>query len=75
MRAKSRRDRWVEEKMLLKSQMEWVRNFFAHKVETWKDRAGHPSVGHQCYAWKQVTMWRRFAQEAENAVALAARDG
>lgn len=68
MRAKSRRDRWVEEKTLLRCEMGWVRNFFARQVVLWKARASNCSPGHTCYAYKQVHLWEQFLAQAQNAL-------
>lgn len=69
MRAKARRDRWVEEKTLLLSQMEWVRNYFSYHLKMWKGRTCEGTAGHRCYAFKQVSTWAGFKDQAEMALA------
>ncbi|KAK7679233.1 hypothetical protein QCA50_017811 [Cerrena zonata] len=68
LRAKARRDRWKEEKILLKSEMQWTRNYFKHTEKTWLDRSKDTTVGAECYALRQAYNWRRFAHLAQKAL-------
>jgi hypothetical protein len=43
LKAKSRRDRWREERILLASEMEWTELFFRHRARLWKDLAAEVS--------------------------------
>lgn len=68
LRAKARRDRWKEEKVLLRSEMEWTRNYFKHTENVWLDRSKDTTVSAQCYALRQAYNWRRFAHLAQKAL-------
>ena len=53
LKAKSRRDRWREERILLASEMEWTERFFRHRASRWKALAietSDPALpdGHIC---------------------------
>jgi hypothetical protein len=39
LKAKSRRDRWREEKILLQSEMQWTELFFRHQASRWRTLA------------------------------------
>jgi hypothetical protein len=43
LKAKSRRDRWREEHILLASEMEWTELFFRHRASRWKFLAAESS--------------------------------
>jgi hypothetical protein len=44
LKAKSRRDRWQEEEILLASEMEWTELFFRHRASRWKTLAAETSA-------------------------------
>jgi hypothetical protein len=44
LKAKSRRDRWQEEQILLASEMEWTELFFRHRASRWKTLASESSA-------------------------------
>lgn len=44
LKAKSRRDRWREEQVLLASEMEWTEIFFRHRASCWKTVATESSA-------------------------------
>ena len=44
LKAKSRRDRWREERILLASEMEWTELFFRHRASRWKALAAESSA-------------------------------
>lgn len=68
LRAKSRRDRWREEKILLRSEMGWTKTYFKHHEFAWLDRSRSTTVGAECYALKQAYNWRRLAHLAQKAL-------
>ncbi|KAK7676858.1 hypothetical protein QCA50_020194 [Cerrena zonata] len=68
LRAKSRRDRWQEEKILLKSELIWTKNFFSNRKILWIDRAKDTTAGVQCYALKQAVTWDRLSYLAQKAL-------
>lgn len=73
LRAKARRDRWVEEKKILESEIGCTHRYFVHKQKEWLKRvSGEPGKhGHNCYAHKQASNWDQLAQSAAAAVAAA----
>lgn len=67
LRAKSRVNRWEEEKQLLEEEMEWVCRFFDKKAEIclgWRELAGNARAGHRAYASRQAETWRLLSNEA-----------
>ncbi|KAK7696208.1 hypothetical protein QCA50_000861 [Cerrena zonata] len=67
LRAKSRRDRWREEKILLRSEIDWTRIFYQRQVDLWIDRSADVSRGAHCHALRQADTWRRFVYLAQKA--------
>lgn len=43
LKAKSRRDRWREEHIILTSEMKWTEHFFRHRASRWKTLAAEAS--------------------------------
>ena len=68
LRAKARRDRWAEEKVLLHHEIQWTRNSFEYMKKKWMDRAttGPPRLAF--YAYQQAETWRRFTDLANTAL-------
>jgi len=68
LRAKAWFDRWEEEVKLVENEMRWTVLWFEHHGKLWKERAMKSKQdgknGHACYAWKQVKMWKRMADNA-----------
>ena len=71
LRAKSRRDRWAEEKHLLNSEILWTVNYFEFHFRLWQLRAENTSPGVACYSLKQAETWRRLSVLALKAFKLA----
>lgn len=44
LKAKSRRDRWQEERILLASEMQWTQLFFRHQASRWRTLAAKSSA-------------------------------
>lgn len=71
LRAKARRDRWAEEKLIVRHEMDWTVLYFVRQAEVWvsrmlsADEVTQP--GHRCYAARQVNMWKKFAEQAKDA--------
>ncbi|EAU83280.2 hypothetical protein CC1G_13152 [Coprinopsis cinerea okayama7 len=67
LRAKARLDRWKEEHVLLRSEMDWVINFFTMREQRCLSWAGLTSQqpGHSAYAFRQAEMWRLLASDAK----------
>ena len=68
LRAKSRRDRWREENVLLKSELEWSWRFFLHQEGKWRERSTFALGGWRCYALKQVYTWKYFAESVTDVM-------
>ena len=67
LRKKARMDRWNEECTLLRSEMDWTRNFFKFKMTEWQRRAEETDHGKQCYAYRQMEMWDHLYGQASEA--------
>ncbi|KAJ3547371.1 hypothetical protein NMY22_g1672 [Coprinellus aureogranulatus] len=66
IRARSRRDRWKEELMLLESEMEWFVRFCKSRREralAWA--LNGVTEGHRAYAYRQADMWARHGNFAK----------
>ena len=70
LRAKSRRDRWVEEVELLKSELLWIKLYYQRRAGSWEKRMDSCEDGLKYYARKQIKTWRLFQSQADNALAL-----
>ena len=68
LRAKARMDRWKEEVTLVQNETGWMHLWLEYHRKIWEGRAKESEQeglkGHACYAWKQVRMWERMANEA-----------
>ncbi|THU86296.1 hypothetical protein K435DRAFT_868422 [Dendrothele bispora CBS 962.96] len=72
LRAKARWDRWKEEKVLVKKEMEWRVAWFDHAQEVWMERemSADLSKGAKVYAAVQAEKWRMFAWRSRLAFGL-----
>ena len=71
LRAKCRSDRWSEEVILAKSELEWTRLFFKRRAEVWDDRSKSVALLDpelQYYGRRQATTWRLLQSKVENAI-------
>jgi uncharacterized secreted protein with C-terminal beta-propeller domain len=61
-------DRWVEEKTLVKHEMEWTTLFFQYQANLWDERSkindSYLPKGHEAYAIKQKKLWSAFHLKA-----------
>ncbi|KAK7682196.1 hypothetical protein QCA50_014783 [Cerrena zonata] len=76
LRAKSRRDRWVEEVELLSSELGWTKNYYHYQAEMWRVRAHNAAAttpNLAFYARKQMVTWSILESRADAAVSLVAR--
>lgn len=70
LRAKARHARWEEEVRLLKLEMGWIVNWFAHKKMQWQSRVegvekdDDTASGLISYAARQQSHWHSFEQTA-----------
>ena len=69
LRAKARRDRWVEEKKLLYHEVRWTRQYFIFVMNKWIARAGTPPIELSFYALRQADNWRKLVDLADSAIA------
>src|SRR5712664_3322005 len=68
LRAKARMDRWQEEVTLVQNETRWMHLWLEYHGKIWEGREKESEQeglkGHACYAWKQVQMLARMANEA-----------
>jgi hypothetical protein len=74
LRAKARVDRWLEEKFLVKHEMEWTILWFQHHANLWGERSEREDenlpLGHKHYAIKQQKLWNEFQSKAAETFGL-----
>lgn len=69
LRAKARRDRWIEEKDLLQSELTWAKRYFEKQVVVWQTRARVSSVpGLTCHAYGHARNWDLLRLQASRAL-------
>ena len=70
LQAKGRVDRWREELILLKNEMQWTKLWFQNQSNLWRERSkmadGVLPIGHQAYAIKQQKIWDAFVKKSSN---------
>lgn len=50
----------------MRHEMGWTVTWFKHQQEQWYRRWSQAiKPGHQAYAYRQVQVWKRFAEDAE----------
>ncbi|KAI6039578.1 hypothetical protein EDC04DRAFT_2568262, partial [Pisolithus marmoratus] len=65
LKARARRDRWVEEVSLVRHEMLWTVLWFEYQQSIWEKRALHSvNEGKEAYANKQIGLWSDFAKTA-----------
>lgn len=64
LRAKARRERWKEEKILVKSEMKWTIAYFQYRAVKWEELVEDAGYGAACYARRQASMWRGLVVDA-----------
>jgi hypothetical protein len=71
LRTKALRDRWNEELILVKHEMQWSINFFNHRAKQWLSHMHNATsaglTGHTCYAARQSHIYHQLAAHAEDA--------
>ena len=71
LRAKCRSDRWSEELILVKSELEWTRLFYQRKARIWNERAQSLALSQprlQYYARRQAGVWTLLQSGVENTM-------
>lgn len=66
LRAYARKERWDEERKLVKLEMESTVRYFGHQAHQWEGRAHHTEGGCRAYALRQVGIWITLREDAEN---------
>ena len=76
MRARAQNNRWEEELLLVKYEMDWTTRSFLYKAGEWQDRFEEPNVdpGPKAYAARQSSQWRRIACDADQLFKSANAD-
>ena len=77
LRARAQRNRWAEEIILVKHEMQWTLNFYMHMAQTWQNRRDidQPACdtgsqryrGRRAYAERQMAMWNSLSKVSEAA--------
>lgn len=67
LKAKAQHDRWQEEKELILSEMDWVRQYFLSKAGEWTQLAVASNCAEQhqgltSHALKTVNMWKQLVE-------------
>lgn len=74
LRAKSRVDRWLEELILVKDEMQWTTLWFQHQANIWSEHSKREDTdlpkGHKAYAAKQQKLWSAFHRRASERFAV-----
>jgi hypothetical protein len=74
LRAKARVDRWVEELVLVKHEMQWTIRWFQYQANLWRERSereeGSLPIGHKAYAKKQRKLWNEFERKSSERFEL-----
>jgi hypothetical protein len=75
LRAKAKLDRATEQAILLPYEMDWTIACFNYRAEQWLERQASALAnnlpGHVCYAARQVDMWKRFRDTAQDEFSKA----
>ena len=67
LRARAQNNRWTEELLLTKREMEWTVRWYVYMAKRWKSRRDVPepvSLGHIAYTEKQMSMWNELGRVA-----------
>jgi hypothetical protein len=74
LKAKARVDRWQEELILVKHEMQWTVLWFQYQSNLWRERServeGIVTMGHQAYAKKQEKLWKSFEKKSSERFGL-----
>ena len=69
LRAKARVDRWREELILVKNEMQWTKLWFQNQSNLWRERSKMEDdvlpIGHQTYAIKKQKIWDAFVKKSQ----------
>jgi hypothetical protein len=74
LRAKARFDRWQEELILVKHEMQWTILWFQYQANLWRERSERVDsifpIGHISYAKKQQKLWNALERKSSERFAL-----
>ena len=74
LRAKARVDRWLEEHILVKHEMQWTTLWFQYQANLWSEYSKRDDdylpIGHKAYAAKQQKLWSAFQRKSLERFAL-----
>jgi hypothetical protein len=72
IRARAQKNRWAEELLLVKYEMQWTTKSFLHKAREWQDKFDEPNTdpGPKAYAARQSAQWRYIALDADRLFRL-----
>lgn len=65
LRAKARKERWEEECILLKSEMEWTTRYYKHKSAGWTELALGADDDKKHLAFAQSELWKFMHDRAK----------
>src|SRR6267154_1631062 len=67
LRARSQRNRWSEELILVGYEMVWTARYFWNRADLWRSRVVEPNaaLGLKAYATCQAAQWSSLAVDAE----------
>lgn len=67
IRARAQRNRWEEELILIRYEMQWTTKSFLHWAQIWEERfqEGNSNPGPKAYAARQCGQWRSLATDAD----------
>jgi hypothetical protein len=77
LKARAKKNRWAEELVLTRNEMEWATRFFYFKSRQWAgwiENVDGPSTGQRAYADKQMAMWQNMGEEAYRQFSQACPD-
>ncbi|KAK7436554.1 hypothetical protein VKT23_019108 [Stygiomarasmius scandens] len=69
LKAHARWQRWKEEKVIVRKEMQWRIQWFEHAASTWHQRAQKPDIclGARCFALAETERWKNFADRSRKA--------
>ena len=72
LQARVQKNRWAEELLLLKYEMEWTTRALLHKARVGQERFEEPNTdpGLKAYAAQQSSQWRSMASDADTLFRL-----
>jgi len=66
LHARAQKNRWREECILVKYEMEWAVRYFVHKSQSWQS-APSAAPGPAAYAKRKAALWQQLARFADGS--------